>query len=67
MNLSRNWLADYVDVSDISNKDYCDNNVLNVLAKNLKAFHLGAGVCHSVAIILVIYVADINEVSKPIS
>ncbi len=24
MNLSRNWLADYVDVSDISNKDYCD-------------------------------------------
>ena len=24
MNLSRNWLADYVDVSDIENKDYCD-------------------------------------------
>jgi len=24
MNLSRNWLADYVDVSDIGNKDYCD-------------------------------------------
>ena len=24
MNLSRNWLADFVDVSDVSNKDYCD-------------------------------------------
>ena len=24
MNLSRNWLADFVDVSDISNKEYCD-------------------------------------------
>ncbi len=24
MNLSRNWLADYVDVNDISAKDYCD-------------------------------------------
>ena len=24
MNLSRNWLADFVDVSDINNKDYCD-------------------------------------------
>ena len=24
MNLSRNWLSDFVDVSDISNKDYCD-------------------------------------------
>ena len=24
MNLSKNWLADYVDVSDISTKDYCD-------------------------------------------
>ena len=24
MNLSRNWLSDFVDVSDISSKDYCD-------------------------------------------
>ncbi len=24
MNLSRKWLTDYVDVTDISNKDYCD-------------------------------------------
>ena len=24
MNLSRNWLADYVDVNDINAKDYCD-------------------------------------------
>ena len=24
MNLSRKWLSDYVDVSDINNKDYCD-------------------------------------------
>jgi len=24
MNLSRNWLSDFVDVSDVSNKDYCD-------------------------------------------
>ena len=24
MNLSKNWLADYVDVSDVSVKDYCD-------------------------------------------
>ena len=24
MNLSRNWLGDFVDVKDISNKDYCD-------------------------------------------
>ena len=24
MNLSRNWLSDFVDVRDISNKDYCD-------------------------------------------
>ncbi len=24
MNLSKNWLADFVDVSDISTKDYCD-------------------------------------------
>ena len=24
MNLSRNWLSDFVDVSDISTKDYCD-------------------------------------------
>ena len=24
MNLSRKWLSDYVDVSEISNKDYCD-------------------------------------------
>ena len=24
MNLSRKWLSDYVDVADISNKDYCD-------------------------------------------
>ena len=24
MNLSKNWLSDFVDVSDISVKDYCD-------------------------------------------
>ncbi len=24
MNLSKNWLADYVDISDVSVKDYCD-------------------------------------------
>ena len=24
MNLSRNWLSDFVDVSDVSSKDYCD-------------------------------------------
>ncbi len=24
MNLSRKWLSDFVDVRDISNKDYCD-------------------------------------------
>ena len=24
MNLSRNWLGDFVDCKDISNKDYCD-------------------------------------------
>ena len=24
MNLSRNWLADFVDVTDIGNKEYCD-------------------------------------------
>ena len=24
MNLSRKWLTDYVDVTEVSNKDYCD-------------------------------------------
>ena len=24
MNLSKNWLADFVDVSDVDVKDYCD-------------------------------------------
>ena len=24
MNLSRKWLTDYVDVTEVNNKDYCD-------------------------------------------
>ena len=26
MNLSKNWLADFVDVSDVDVKDYCDRS-----------------------------------------
>lgn len=29
MNLSRKWLTDYVDVTEVNNKDYCDRMTEN--------------------------------------
>ena len=43
----------------------CNYNVHDILAEKLVAFDLGACVGHSVAVVLYIYVADVNVVSKP--
>ena len=45
MNLSMKWLADYVDVSDINIKDYCDR--MTDTGSKVEGYEiLGAGMVH---------------------
>ena len=43
-----------------------NNNVFYILAENLIALNLRAGVGHSITIILNVNVRNVNEISKPI-
>ena len=46
-------------------EDLCHNNVFNVLTERFIALNLGARIGHTVTIVFDIYIADVDEVSKP--
>ena len=47
--------------------DLCHNYVFNIFAKNLKALNLRAGNGQAIAVFFIANVANVNEISKPIS
>ena len=56
MNLSMKWLADFVDVSDIAIKDYCDK--MTMTGSKVEGFEVGGSEIENVV------VARINSIEK---